>query len=263
MERPLDLPVPQARVPSVRRALGPVAATLAGHPSRSMRCLGVTGTNGKTTTTYLLEAIARDAGDTVGVIGTVGARIAGDAIALERTTPEADELQAAAGAHARRRGVATVAMEVSSHALAQHRVDGTWFAAVCFTNLSHDHLDYHGTLDAYFEAKAALFDPRERVGVGGQPRRRRTGVRLSRASPCCAACRSRRSGTPPTADVTARSIRLRRDRDALRHCTTSVRGSRRDVELALVGAFNVSNALAAAATALAAGFDLRRRSSPG
>ena len=123
-----------------------------------MRVLGVTGTNGKTTTTYLLDAIARRAGDRVGVIGTVGARVAGESIAIAHTTPEASDLQALL-ARMRDAGAATVAMEVSSHALEQHRVDGVQFAAVCFTNLSHEHLDYHGTLDAYFAAKARLFTP--------------------------------------------------------------------------------------------------------
>ena len=159
VERPLPLAVSQARVPSVRAALGPLAATLHGHPSAAMRVLGVTGTNGKTTTTYLLEAIGRDAGERVGVIGTVGARIAGQTVATEHTTPEASDLQELL-ARMRDAAVATVAMEVSSHALEQHRVDGVQFAAVCFTNLSHEHLDYHGSLDAYFEAKARLFDPR-------------------------------------------------------------------------------------------------------
>ncbi len=157
-ERTVPVAVPQARVPSVRVALGPVAATLFDHPSRTVRCLGITGTNGKTTTTYLLEAIAEAAGERVGVIGTVGARVAGEPVESAHTTPEASELQALL-ARMRSAGVATVAMEVSSHALDQHRVDGTWFAAACFTNLSHEHLDFHGTIDAYFEAKAALFDP--------------------------------------------------------------------------------------------------------
>ena len=169
VERPLPFAVAQARVPSVRAALGPVAAELFRWPSAAMRTLGVTGTNGKTTTTYLLEAIARRGGDRVGVIGTVGARLAGEPLhdrsgTGRHTTPEADELQALL-ARMRDAGVTTVAMEVSSHALEQHRVGGTRFAAVCFTNLSHEHLDYHGTLDAYFEAKARLFDPARAAAV--------------------------------------------------------------------------------------------------
>ena len=157
VERELDLPVAQARVADVRAALGPAAAAFYDHPSRRLHCLGVTGTNGKTTVTYLLEAIARAAGQRVGLIGTVGARVDGAPLPLERTTPEADDLQAIL-ARMRDEAVRTVALEVSSHALDQHRVDGTWFAAACFTNLSQDHLDYHGSMDAYFEAKARLFD---------------------------------------------------------------------------------------------------------
>ena len=117
-------PSPQVRVARVRAALGPVAARFYGDPSRAMRVLGVTGTNGKTTTTYLLEAIAAAAGERVGVVGTTGARIDGVEEPLGFTTPEAPQLQAAARADARR-GVGTVAMEVSSHALAYERVDGT------------------------------------------------------------------------------------------------------------------------------------------
>ena len=166
VERHLDLGVAEARVASVREALGPTAAKLHGYPARAMRCLGVTGTNGKTTVTRLLESIAVAAGERAGVIGTLGARVAGTELPATRTTPEADELQALL-AHMRDADVTTVAMEVSSHALAQHRVDGMAFAAACFTNLSQDHLDYHATIDEYFVAKAALFTP-ERVGVGGR-----------------------------------------------------------------------------------------------
>src|SRR5690606_11332710 len=104
---------------------------------------------------HFLEAIANAAGERTGLVGTIGARVAGVEVPLGHTTPEAPELQALL-ARMRDDGVTTVAMEVSSHALAQHRVDGTRFAAVCFTNLSHDHLDFHGDEEAYFEAKARL-----------------------------------------------------------------------------------------------------------
>src|SRR5204862_7617738 len=123
VERTLPLDVPQARVPSVRAALGPIAAALYGHPSGAMRVLGVTGTNGKTTTTYLLDAIARRGGERVGVSGTVGARVAGEPIATAHTTPEASDLQALL-ARMRDAGVVPVAMAGSSHAWAQHRTDG-------------------------------------------------------------------------------------------------------------------------------------------
>ena len=157
VERILDVAVPQARVDVVRHVLGPLCSRFHGYPSNSLRVLGVTGTNGKTSTTYLLEAIARANGDRAGVIGTVEARVDGEVVPLQHTTPEATDLQALL-AQMRDRSVATVAMEVSSHALDQRRVDGTHFAAVTFTNLTHEHLDYHPTVEAYFDAKARLFE---------------------------------------------------------------------------------------------------------
>ncbi len=148
-ERELPLHVAQALVPATRTAMGTAAATFHGHPSRTLDVVGVTGTNGKTTTTHLLRAVLDRAGRRAEVIGTLtGAR----------TTPEATELQATL-ARMRDDGVRAVAMEVSSHALAQHRVDGTWFRVGVFTNLSRDHLDYHRTMDEYFDAKALLFTP--------------------------------------------------------------------------------------------------------
>jgi len=139
--------VPEVIVPSVRQALGPVSAALWGYPSRAMRVVGVTGTNGKTTTCALLAGIFDAQGWDAGVIGTLSG---------ERTTPEAPLLQRRL-AEMRDLGKATVAMEVSSHALDQRRVGGTHFAAGIFTNLSQDHLDYHRTMDAYFASKALLF----------------------------------------------------------------------------------------------------------
>jgi UDP-N-acetylmuramoyl-L-alanyl-D-glutamate--2,6-diaminopimelate ligase len=253
VERPLPIAVAQARVPSVRRALGPASATFFGDPSRAMRCLGVTGTNGKTTTTYLLEAIANAADQRVGVIGTLGARMTGEFLESERTTPEATELQALL-ARMRDAEVTTVAMEVSSHALDQHRVDGTWFSIACFTNLSHEHLDHHGTVEAYFEAKASLFDP-SRVGgaaINADDRYGRVLIDRVRTRGVEVATFGIES---KTSNITALALQLRPtasrfvlvDRDA---------GAEIGVELSLVGAYNVANALAAAATARAAGFDL-------
>ncbi len=149
VERPLPLDVPQVVVASVRAAVGPLAAAAAGDPSRDLRVVGVTGTNGKTTTTHFLASILTDAGLDTSVIGTLSG---------PRTTPEAPALQALLS-DARDDGFAAVAMEVSSHALDFHRVDGTRFAVAVFTNLSQDHLDQHGTMAAYFQAKARLFDP--------------------------------------------------------------------------------------------------------
>jgi UDP-N-acetylmuramoyl-L-alanyl-D-glutamate--2,6-diaminopimelate ligase len=155
-ERALDVRCAQVLVPSVRRAMGPISSAFFRHPSRSLILVGVTGTNGKTTTTYLLESIFQAAGMAAGLIGTTGVRIDGTAVAFDRTTPEAPDLQRMV----RRMvdgGVEAVAMEVSSHGLDQHRVDGSRYACAIFTNLSQDHLDYHGTMEAYLEAKARLF----------------------------------------------------------------------------------------------------------
>ena len=148
-ERPLGLGVPELRVPSVRAAMGPLASVLAGRPSEHLAVVGVTGTNGKTTTVHLLASVLEAAGMSCGVIGTLtGAR----------TTPEAPELQAQL-ADLRTEGRVAVAMEVSSHALDLRRVDGTRFRVAVFTNLSRDHLDHHGDMAAYFAAKARLFEP--------------------------------------------------------------------------------------------------------
>jgi UDP-N-acetylmuramoyl-L-alanyl-D-glutamate--2,6-diaminopimelate ligase len=158
VERWLDLPTPQVLVPSVRRAMGPMSAVVFGHPAGAMAAVGITGTNGKTTVTFLLESVFRAAGLIPGVIGTTGARIAGEPIELARTTPEAPELQRLL-ARMRDAGVRALAMEVSSHALAHHRVDGITFDVAVFTNLSQDHLDFHGSMEEYLSAKARLFTP--------------------------------------------------------------------------------------------------------
>jgi UDP-N-acetylmuramoyl-L-alanyl-D-glutamate--2,6-diaminopimelate ligase len=254
VERELELPVAQARVAGVRAALGPAAATFYDHPSRRLRCLGVTGTNGKTTVTYLLEAIARAAGQRVGLIGTVGARVDGSPLPLERTTPEADDLQAIL-ARMRDEDVRTVALEVSSHALEQHRVDGTWFAAACFTNLSQDHLDYHGSMASYFEAKARLFDP-TRTAAAAVNVDDRNGIEIARRAndaglPVLTFAGSD-EGRSTRVDVVAEDVELSSSgtRFVLATRRTDARAA---VASPLLGQFNVSNALAAAATALASG----------
>ncbi|ARR77732.1 UDP-N-acetylmuramoylalanyl-D-glutamate--2,6-diaminopimelate ligase [Mycobacterium intracellulare subsp. yongonense] len=144
--------------PDPRGVLGGLAAAVYGNPSERVTVVGVTGTSGKTTTTYLIESALRAAGRTAGLIGTIGIRIDGADIPSALTTPEAPALQAMLAAMAEQ-GVDTVVMEVSSHALALGRVDGTRFAVGGFTNLSRDHLDFHPTMADYFEAKAMLFDP--------------------------------------------------------------------------------------------------------
>jgi UDP-N-acetylmuramoyl-L-alanyl-D-glutamate--2,6-diaminopimelate ligase len=152
----LPLPVPVLLAANARVALAHAAAALYGYPSREMTLVGVTGTNGKTTTTYLVEAILKAAGHRTGVIGTLGARIGDRALPGDRTTPEAPDLQALFATMVQE-GVTGAAMEVSSHALVQDRTLATEFDVAVFTNLTQDHLDYHETLEAYFDAKAILF----------------------------------------------------------------------------------------------------------
>ncbi len=157
-----DPVVPVLVHPDPRAVLGDVASTVYGHPSRRLRVVGVTGTSGKTTTTYLIEAGLRAAGRVAGLIGTVGIRIDGCDQPSALTTPEAPDLQALLAVMVEQ-GADTVVMEVSSHALSLRRVDGVRFAAGGFTNLSRDHLDFHPTMEEYFEAKARLFDPQSRA----------------------------------------------------------------------------------------------------
>jgi UDP-N-acetylmuramoyl-L-alanyl-D-glutamate--2,6-diaminopimelate ligase len=143
--------------PAPRSVLGELAATVYGRPSERLRVIGVTGTSGKTTTTFLVEAGLRSAERVAGLIGTVGIRIDGRDEPSALTTPEAPDLQALLAVMLEA-GVDTVVMEVSSHALALGRVDGTHFAIGGFTNLSRDHLDFHPTMADYFDTKARLFD---------------------------------------------------------------------------------------------------------
>lgn len=153
VERHLPLDVPQLVVPSVRMAMGPLSARFWGDPSRAMTVIGVTGTNGKTTTVSLLRSIFEAAGFRSEVIGTLTS-VPGS----PPTTPDAPELQERLAAW-RDEGIEVVAMEVSSHALAMGRVEGTWFAAAAFTMLGEDHLDLHVDIDHYYAAKARLFRP--------------------------------------------------------------------------------------------------------
>lgn len=156
VERFLPLDVPQIRVSSVRQVMGVLAAIIYDHPSEQLELVGVTGTNGKTTITYLIEKIGIKLGKKVGLIGTLGARINGRAIPGERTTPEAIEVQKLL-AEMVAEGVNLAVMEVSSHALVLGRVAGCEFDAGIFTNLTQDHLDYHKTMEDYLAAKSLLF----------------------------------------------------------------------------------------------------------
>ncbi|MEO5618830.1 MAG: Mur ligase family protein, partial [Candidatus Eisenbacteria bacterium] len=154
-----DAEVARVEVMDPRLALAQAANRLHGHPSRAMRVVAVTGTNGKTTTTWMIESILRAAEWSAGVIGTTGVRFAGAERASAFTTPESPELQALL-AEMLEAGVRVVAMEISSHALVQRRAWGLDADVCVFTNLTQDHLDYHGTMEAYLDAKLMLFDGR-------------------------------------------------------------------------------------------------------
>jgi UDP-N-acetylmuramoyl-L-alanyl-D-glutamate--2,6-diaminopimelate ligase len=236
VERWLELPVPQVRVPSVREAMGPMSATVFDHPAGAMAAVGITGTNGKTTVSYLLESIFRAARLAPGVVGTIGARIDGVPIELPHTTPEAPDLQRLL-ARMRDEGVTALAMEVSSHALTHRRVDGITFDVAAFTNLSQDHLDFHRTLEDYADAKARLFTPalaRRGVINVDDP----TGARIAASSTIpVTTCAVERD-----ADLRATDVAAGRDGIAF-----TVAGDR--LASPLLGAFNVGNALVAVAVA--------------
>jgi UDP-N-acetylmuramoyl-L-alanyl-D-glutamate--2,6-diaminopimelate ligase len=218
----VDGRIAQARVSDTRAAMGPVAAAFYDHPSAALRVVGITGTNGKTTVAHLLASVFEAHGWPAGVVGTLtGAR----------TTPEAPALQETL-ARFRDEGRTAVAMEVSSHALAQHRVDGVQFAVGVFTNLSQDHLDYHLTMEEYFEAKARLFEP-GRSGIAVVNADDRWGRRLLDRLDVPAA---------PYALADARDLELGND-----GATFTWHGA--PVRLRLRGRFNVMNALAAATAA--------------
>ncbi|MDP9342342.1 MAG: UDP-N-acetylmuramoyl-L-alanyl-D-glutamate--2,6-diaminopimelate ligase [Actinomycetota bacterium] len=242
-ERELALPghVAQVVVPSVREAMGPVSAAFYGRPADRMTVVGITGTNGKTTTTYLLESVFRAAGLAPGVVGTTGVRIDGQPEPFPRTTPEAPDLHRLL-VRMLEHGVRAVAMEVSSHGLHQHRVGGFRFACAVFTNLTQDHLDYHDTMEEYFRAKAMLFTPEiaERAAVNlDSPEGRRlvdTGVPTVTY------------GVAEGADVRGEDVHTDASGLAFRVGTLEVRSRLR-------GLFNVSNCLAALAAARSVGIE--------
>ena len=249
VERPVETspPVPQIVVSSVRLAMPPVSARAFGDPSEGMVLVGVTGTNGKTTTTFILESILRAAGRKTGLIGTIETRIGDDSRPGIRTTPESLDLQHLLW-EMRTRDVETVAMEVTSHAIALHRVDGLHFASAAFTNLTQDHLDFHSDMDDYFAAKAKLFDP-ERVDKGAVNVDDPYGRKLFESS---------QVPTIPfgvSGDAEVRALDVTTGAEGSRF-TLDTPAGRTAIATPLVGPFNVSNCLAGAASALNVGVDL-------
>ena len=251
--------VARARIASVpvlvaedpRSVLGDLAAHVYGDPSRDLTMIGVTGTNGKTTTAYLVESALRAHGQRTGLIGTVETRIGDERIESVRTTPEATDLHALL-ALMRERGLDACVMEVSSHALQLHRVDGVVYDVALFTNLSQDHLDFHPSMDDYFAAKASLFTPRRArravVCVDDE-----WGRRLAREAPVPTTTLATTPGhadTPQAADWvveagTAGAFTLRR----------SSGGAELSLVSHLPGDFNVANTALAALALLSLGLE--------
>jgi UDP-N-acetylmuramoyl-L-alanyl-D-glutamate--2,6-diaminopimelate ligase len=234
-----------------RARLGEVACWVYGNPSSRLRLIGVTGTSGKTTSTYLLESGLRAAGHLTGLVGGVETRIGADRLASSLTTPEAPDLQALFAVMVER-GVTAAALEVSSHSLSLGRVAGTSFDVAVFTNLSQDHLDFHADLEDYFRAKASLFMPPVTGVVNIDDK---YGRRLASSAPA--------GGVPITTFSAAgkdeadwRAVDVRSGADGSTFRLIGPGGVEADVSAGLAGKFNVANALGAVVALVEAGVGL-------
>lgn len=250
VERLLPLDVPQIRVQNVRQVLGEIAAAVYDHPAQKLELVGITGTNGKTTITHLIEKIGTKHGQKVGLIGTLGARIAGREIPGSRTTPEAIDLQKLL-AEMVAEGVAMAVMEVSSHALDLGRVRGCEFDAGIFTNLTQDHLDYHKTMEEYLQAKARLF--RELKGR----KTPKTGI-LNADDPAFGQLKAASAapvvsyGIKGEADYLADDVKISAEGVSFQ---VSFHGRKQLINYSTPGFFSVYNALAAFAWGVEHGYD--------
>jgi UDP-N-acetylmuramoyl-L-alanyl-D-glutamate--2,6-diaminopimelate ligase len=247
-----------------RARLGEIASWVYGDPSSRLRLIGVTGTSGKTTSTYLIESGLSAAGHRTGLVGGVELRVGEEKLASSLTTPEAPDLQALFAVMVER-GVTAAAMEVSSHSLALGRVGGTCFDVAVFTNLSQDHLDFHAGLEDYFRAKASLFmpSPSSRGGMGGSSPQASTalgvvnvddkyGRRLAKSAPVPVTTFSA-AGLP---DADWRAVDVRSGADGSTFRLIGPGGVEADVSVGLAGAFNVANALGALVALVEAGIRL-------
>ncbi len=261
VERPLEVDVPQARVEDARAAMAPVAAAFNEDPTSELTVVGITGTNGKTTTAFLVRHLLESAGRQCGLLGTVRQVVGGQVEEVERTTPEAIDLQRTF-ARMLESGDDACAMEVSSHALVLHRADAIHFAVKVFTNLSQDHLDFHADMEDYFAAKRLLFSSEGGAPVieleGGisvvnldDPYGQRLADELSTGDGGDCITFSAAGGA---ADLSARGVTF--DPSGSRFLCMSPDGQI-EVQTPLPGDFNVSNALAALGVAYALGLDLR------
>ncbi|RKO67459.1 UDP-N-acetylmuramoyl-L-alanyl-D-glutamate--2,6-diaminopimelate ligase [Desulfofundulus salinus] len=250
-EIPLPSGIAYVRVPDTRLALALLAARFYGYPSRRLKLIGVTGTNGKTTTTHLLAAIYRAAGNKVGLIGTIANWIGDRVLPVAHTTPESLDLQKLL-AEMVIEGVTVAVMEVSSHALALNRVAGCAFDAGVFTNITQDHLDFHRDMDDYLAAKTLLF---RGLGQDGKPALAVINADDPRAGRIVAETRVPVFTYGLTAEAQVRAQEVKVTPRGVSFTVTSPWGEI-PVSLKLTGYFNVYNALAAMTAAVAGGIPL-------
>jgi len=246
------LQVAVAEVPHGRRALATIAANVFGHPEQTIRLSGVTGTNGKTTTAYLLEQLLRAAGRSTALVGTIEYRIAGEVRAAPHTTPESRDLLALL-AEGVSRGVTEGVMEVSSHALDQGRVWGVPYDVAIFTNLTQDHLDYHGTMEAYFAAKRKLFDGSQAAAPRVAVLNAEDDTQAALVETAQVAGSAIWSYGENRGDFHARDVVMRPNGMCF---TLLAPEGEVPMEVALTGRVNVLNLLAASAAAMARGLSL-------
>ncbi len=258
VEMPLDsLSCAQLVVPDTRLASAVAAAWFYGHPSQRMSVIGVTGTNGKTTTTHLIERVLRDAGHQTGLLGTIGKRIGDVTVDVANTTPEAVELQSVL-AEMVAADCEYAVMEVSSHALEERRVAGTRFRTAVFTNLTQDHLDFHGTMENYRAAKGKLFSRLGNTYAADPRQMERAVLNADDASTAYLLTQSVHEsityGIEQSADVRASSVDVQPGGVSFHVALWT--GEEADVSLQLTGRFNVYNALAAIAVGAIEGLPL-------
>ena len=253
-DRAVRAGVPVFVVSNPRDRLGDISCWIYGDPSTRMTMVGVTGTSGKTTSSYLIEAGLRAAGHTTGLVGGVEIKVGAEIARASLTTPEAPDLQALLAVMAER-GVTAAAMEVSSHSLALGRVAGTRYSVAVFTNLSQDHLDFHAGFEDYFRAKAKLFTPAySAVGVVNVADRYGRRLVAEASVPVVTFCADPASGAYPQAEWRAADVRCGADGSSFR--VVGPGGVEADASVTLPGAFNVANALGAIVALVEAGADL-------
>ncbi|WCK53088.1 UDP-N-acetylmuramoyl-L-alanyl-D-glutamate--2,6-diaminopimelate ligase [Aneurinibacillus sp. Ricciae_BoGa-3] len=255
-QRAIEVDVPVVYVPDIKRAMAILADRFYGQPTRNMKVIGVTGTNGKTTTTHLIQKVLEDAGHPTGIIGTIEMRIGDEVKEVKNTTPEAADLQQSF-AWMLSKGAEYAAIEVSSHALDMGRVRGIRFKTAVFTNLTQDHLDYHGTMEKYRDAKGLLFSQ-----LGNEYDNDRMKVAILNADDPASETYARITpaqvityGIDAEANVRGTNIRI--TPNGTKVSVDTFAGSA-EFSLQMIGNFNVYNVLAATAACLAEGIPLKQ-----